>query len=81
MAERVAGAHGEANRHPDPPGSIPMDLEAMQGPSSRSETHYKSGRAGGCSNDKCTYHYCKHPGHFMLSCLKFKWDIETKAAA
>ena len=28
----------------------------------------------------CNCHYCNQPGHFILSCLKFKQDIESKAA-
>ena len=80
MAERVAGAHSEPASHPAFPGSIPMDLGAMQGPSSHSSAHPRSIGNGGRSNDKRTCHYCKQPGHFMLSCLKLKQDIEAKAA-
>ena len=80
MAERVAGSHGEPDRHLAPSGPIPMDLGAMQGPSYHSSAHPGSGENGGRSNDKRTCHYCKQPGHFMLSCLKLKRDMEAKAA-
>ena len=79
VAERVAGAHGKPAHHRDPPGSIPMDIRAMKGPSFHPSAHPRSGGNGGCSNDKRTYHYCKQPGHFILSCLKLKQDIEIKA--
>ena len=80
VVERVVGDYGEPARYPAPLGSIPMDLGAMQGPSSRPGAHPGSEGNGDCSNDKCTCHYCKQHGYFMLFCLKLKKDIEAKAA-
>ena len=80
MVERLDGPHSEPSRNPAPPGSIPIDLGAMQGTSYHSGAHLGSRGNGGHSVNKRTYHYCNQSGHFMLSCLKLKQDIEAKAA-
>ena len=78
--ERVVGVYGEPTHHPAPLGSIPMDLGAIQGPTSHSGTHPRRGGNGNCSIDKLTCHYYKQPSHFIFSCLKLKQYIEAKAA-
>ena len=83
IAECVAGAHGEAACN----GPQPMDLGAVQG--SGIEVAYHGARQ---ANGTCTghgqggqsgqqlCHYCKQPGHFMLSCKKLERDMQMKRA-
>ena len=86
MAERVAGAGGEAPRgvgaHSNGSNQhVPMELGAMYGPSTqrlrRSSASGSSGSGQQHSGHRVC-HYCKQPGHFMLSCQKLKRDMATK---
>ena len=81
LAEHVAGAHGEA-AHDEPQ---PMDLGAMQNSGMGVAYHEAKQANGTCTghgqggqNGQQLCHYCKQPGHFMLSCKKLKHDMQMK---
>ena len=80
LAERVAGAHGEAARNV----LHPMDLDTAQG---TSNTYHsippkqppRNGQPQGQgAGGQRLCHYCKQPGHFMLSCKKLERDMQMK---
>ena len=81
LAEHVAGAHGEAARN----GSKPMDLGAMQGSNIGVAYHgawqandTRTGHSQGGQSGQQLCHYCKQPGHFILSCKKLEHDMQMK---
>ena len=81
LAKRVAGAHGEAARN----GPQTMDLGAVQGSSmgvayhgARQANATRTGHGQGGQSGQWLCHYCKQPGHFMLSCKKLERDMQMK---
>ena len=81
IADRVAGALGEAARN----GPQPMDLGAVQGSSigvayhgARQANGTRTGHGQGGQNGQRLCHYCKQPGQFMLSCKKLERDMQMK---
>ena len=86
MAEHVAGAGGEAPRgvgsHSNGSNQhVPMELGAMYGPSPQCPRRSNAGGGSGSGQQHGSHrvcHYCKQPGHFMLSCQKLKRDMAAK---
>ena len=83
LAKCVVGAHGKAARN----GPQPMDLGAVQGSGigvayhgARQANGTRTGHGQGGQSGQQLCHYCKQPGHFMLSCKKLEHDMQMKRA-